>query len=113
MKLNNEKWLAAVKKAVVDTKMQPSSGLVCAIASLRVVRDGLLDDVGFDASKPDSDSPEAMAIRDGVNELIKHLTGQLTQGKALLLQGFCSNASAAAKAAGVESGAVQLAGLLE
>lgn len=113
MILNNEKWLAAVKKAVVDTKMQPSSGLVCAIASLRIVRDGLLDDVGFDVNNPESDSPEAMAIRDGVNELIKHLTGQLIQGKVPMLNGFCSNASAAAKAAGVGGSAVQLAGLLE
>lgn len=102
-----------MKKAVLDTNMQPSSGLVCAIASLRMIRDGLLDDVGFDVMKPESDSPEAMAIREGINELIQHIAGQIKGEKMPVLNGFASNASAAAKAAGLATDVVKLAGILE
>jgi hypothetical protein len=87
MKLNSEKWVAAFKQAAADLKeaigSKPSSGEVCAVATLRVVRDALIESKAGDASK----------LKAEFSELI-----QACQKEKL--QGFASNASAAAKAAG-------------
>ena len=98
MKLNNEKWIANLKKVVAQTKWQASSGQACAVATVMTIQQGMLDDVG------ESDCPEAAVVRESLKELVEHLALPETK-----LQGFASNASAAAKAAGLESKQVAVA----
>jgi hypothetical protein len=104
MVYKKESWIASYKKAVTDTAQKPSSGMVCALATLRVIRDGICDDIG------QSDEQSKLFcedVRASMNELIK----QITKGETV--HGFASNASAAAKAAGFagEASALEQAGL--
>lgn len=108
MRINEDKWKAAYvssweacKAGLVATG--PSDGVVCAVASIRLIRDGLIDDVG-------ADQPEAQAIKDGLNELIEQIT---EYGHRLV--GFASNASAASAACKLKDKkeAIQRSGLKE
>lgn len=96
MKLNNEKFIAALKKVVAQTGWQPSSGQACALASMMVVKAGLIDDVGGADVKGNEDFIAS------VNESFAELAAEIAN-PATKLGGFASNASAAAKAAGLES----------
>ena len=93
MLYNKDKFVAMYKKVVEQTKQKPSSGVVCAIATLLVIRDGMVENLGGDNGKA---KDECAAIRGEINELVKQLTGK----DAPELAGFACNASAAAKAAG-------------
>ncbi len=91
MKLDEAKWKAAYIKALADLQKQnptigASDGIVCAVASIRVIRDGLHEDAGSNESGEE--------IKAGLNELI----GQLSSSTAPKLAGFASNASSAAAA---------------
>ena len=87
MKYQKEQWIAAYKKAVNDLNTdKPTSGLPCAIASLRCIRDWLL----AENAKP---TPES--IKKSFSEMIQ----EFSTAKGVD-DGFLSNASAAAKAAG-------------
>src|SRR6266705_481601 len=98
MVYNKEKWIAALKKAIVDTKHEskPTSGKPAAIAALRYLRDALLENV-----KESDDSDEGTffkaTVKDAFNELIKSVNSEGPDS------GFLCNASAAAKAAGFKT----------
>lgn len=93
MKHNKDTFIAALKQAVKDTQQPPTSGLPCAIASLRVVRDGLIKNAVIA-----KDPKMVDAIKAEFSELIKSLCAPDAK-----LAGFASNASAAAKAAELET----------
>ena len=98
MKLQNEKWMETFKAAVKQfSPGTPANGEACAIASIRDVRDGIKEKML--AAKIDA---KVIAIVESeCLELMKNLCESTTK-----LQGFASNASAAAKAAGFESAVV-------
>lgn len=100
MKYNKDKWVEVVKKTVADLKSTtPTAGKPCAIATMRYVRDGILDDI-FGGKPPEAGTPDADtfdAIKESFSEIIKGLA------KDGATEGFASNASAAAKAAGFKS----------
>ena len=109
MQFDADKWKAAYKKAVSDMSAQnmPTSGIVCAVATLRVLRDGLIDDIAGSQpidDLPDDDQAVVETIRDSFAELLKHIQGRLEGKDKPELAGFASNASAAAKAAGYKTG---------
>jgi hypothetical protein len=88
VKFNLEAWKAAFKKAASDLPGHGASdGIVCAVASIRLIRDGLLADMTKDGKL----LPGAEHVKDGANGLIAQLTGEKTK-----LAGFASNASSAA-----------------
>lgn len=102
MVYNKDKWIAAIKKSVEDLKTTtPTAGKPCAVASLRYLRDALLDDLvpkpeaGKQLSKADSELADD--IKQSFSELIKAVCKDGAE------DGFLSNASAAAKAAGFKS----------
>ena len=102
MKLNTESWKAAFRKAAADCKgAGPSDGIVGAVATIRTIRDGLMDDVGA--------GPEADAIKEGCNELLQQITGK----DSPKLAGFASNASSAAAACGLKTASQEANALLE
>ena len=93
MKHNNDKWIAAYQKAFADLSKAgiakgASEGVVCAVATVRVIRDSLLAEF-----KPDDENADI--IKTALNELLQDVQGAK-------LSGFASNASAAAKAAKLE-----------
>ena len=96
MQIKKDSWVAEFKTTAEKLKAKhgPSDGVVCAIASLRYLRAGLMDDVGADKS-PEAEYART-AITEGINELAKQIMG----GEKLF--GFASNASAAAGAAGLK-----------
>lgn len=99
MKYNKEKFVGQVKKAAMDEKVGRSgatSGRVCAIASLRFLRDSLVDDL-YGTPVPKEVESDAAALRECFLELIQEVAAGTAE------DGFCSNASAAAKAAGFKS----------
>ncbi len=98
MVYKKEAWIACLKKAIADLKMEdaPTSGKVCAIASLRYVRDAVIDDI-YGAKPASEDEGAVDAIRESFRELIKAVNAEGADS------GFASNASAAAKAAGFKS----------
>lgn len=103
MKLNNDKWIALYKRVVEQTKLQPSSGDVCAVATVMFLRDALIDDqCGNDPSKRTKETQDlAESLAENFNELITQI---LTGGESCPeLKGFGSNASAASKAAGFKA----------
>lgn len=112
MKLNNDKWITVYKRVVEQTKLQPSSGDVCAVATLLFIRDGLIDDQGGNAKEVTAETKDLCdSLKENFDELITQiLTGG---GQCPELKGFASNASAAAKAAGykAQERASALAGL--
>ena len=93
MKLNQTAFIANITKVVTATKMQPSSGTVCAIASIMTVRDEFL---ASGIAKDDKD------VADAIKAEFAELIQAIADPKAKL-QGFCGNASAAAKAAGFDA----------
>lgn len=98
MTFNKEQWISAIKKSVADTKMQPSAGLPCAIATLRLIRDAMLAEVS------ENDKPIVLDFFNGEDGFIQAvIKADANEG----LVGFASNASAAAKAAKLESKAVE------
>jgi hypothetical protein len=92
MLLDKTKWTATLNKVIEKTKAKPSSGVACAVASVKYIADGLCDDIG----QADED---AKAICTTIRECLGELAKQLQQSEQDLY-GFASNASAAAKAAG-------------
>lgn len=111
MQYNKDAWIAAYKKAVDDLKTdKPASGLPCAIATLRYVRDGILaDHTKHEPGKPAklvAMTPDS--VKEAINELIKKLSADKSVD-----DGFASNASAAAKAAGFKGESAALAALVE
>lgn len=92
MQFSKEKWIAAYKQAVNDTKRPATSGANCALATLRYIRDGLCDDIG---EKSEEDKAFCATIRECINEMIPQMQKDIA--------GFASNASAAGKAAGFKS----------
>lgn len=101
MKINGKEWLEAVKKSYADQResgAKPASGEVCAVASLRCVRDWLLAEIK--PAKPDEDKWRK-AFRELINDC-----------QTAKLQGFASNASASASAAGYKAEATGAAKML-
>jgi hypothetical protein len=98
MTYKKEAWIAAMKKAVADLKTdKPTSGLPTAIATLRYVRDGVL----ADHTKASKVIPiTAETLKASFSEIIT----ELSKAKGVD-DGFASNASAAAKAAGFKTSA--------
>lgn len=106
MVYKKDKWTAALNKAIADLgkgkpagAVKPASGMPTAIASLRYTRDELLDDLFGStpeelAKMTDEDKAFALSIRESFKELINAIS------KEGVHDGFASNASAAAKAAG-------------
>src|SRR5437899_12969938 len=94
MVYSKEKWIAALKKAIADTKHEdrPTTGLPCAIASVRYVRDGLLDDIGNAVD----DQAIRETVKDCCNELIKQLSKEGSK------DGFASNARSEERRVGKE-----------
>ncbi len=91
MKLDNAKWVESYKKAhkVLGEKgCGPSDGIVCILATLNYIKAGLVADQAKNAK---------MTLQESFQELFK----DCYEGKP---QGFASNASAAMKAAKLESG---------
>ena len=89
MKFDENKWKAALTKAASDLKgCGPTEGIVCALASIRLIRDSVVENV---------DADSADVIKTELNDLIQQLP-------KIKLQGFCCNASAAAKFAKLEAG---------
>lgn len=103
MKLNNEKWLAAVVKASKDLPQCGSSdGAVCALATLRIVRDALIEDIATSGADAKPETVKANAeLAEEIKTSFSEMIQQVTSGAKL--QGFASNASAAAKAAKLET----------
>jgi len=97
MKHSKDNWIKALKQAVTDVEMPPTSGLPCAIASVRIIRDGILADLKANAKLKLSAEIEE-AIKASVLELIRDLGNPECK-----MAGFASNASAAAKAAELET----------
>jgi hypothetical protein len=102
MKYSKEQFLAYIVSTVklMNTK-RVTQGKVCAVASLRYIRDGLIDDLygvkaGEKGTGDAADSVEAMRM------CFKELIDQVNKEGAD--SGFASNASAAAKAAGLATG---------
>ena len=99
MRLNTDKWKAALLKAIADMPSQkPTAGIPCAVATIRLIRDGLVDDIGGNNPKLMEDADvqaQCATIRDGCNELIQHICGTLDKNNMPSLNGFASNASAA------------------
>lgn len=101
MKYDKTKWIECVKKVVAELKTKkPTQSKVCAIATARYIRDGLLDDLF--STKPGEkrtkeDEEQVVAIRESFKELITQLN---TDGAEA---GFASNTSAASKAAGFDT----------
>lgn len=106
MVYNKTKWIAQVKKAVADLgkNAKPSAGLPTAIATIRFIRDGLCDDIG---EADDEAKAICTTVKDCCNELLKQLSSKGVE------DGFASNASAAAKAAGFKSTSESLVELSE
>jgi hypothetical protein len=104
---NKEQWPAAIKAAVKDTGAKPSSGVPCAVASVRYLRDNLV--AAFAAAKPKTLDESLKLIKAEFNELL----GIFTDPKQGVEQGFLSNASAAAKAAGFATEAEAITRLTE
>lgn len=106
MQFNVEKWETAYKKAASDLKGNgPSDGIVCVLATLRYIRDGVIaEDMTPSAevlkSKPqlkDSVEYAVDALKAGLTELYETVNGAKT------ISGFASNASSAAKACELKS----------
>ncbi len=95
MLFSKDKWIATFKAVVEKTKADPSSGQACAIATVKLISDGLCDDIG---DKSDDDKALCATVRECLQELV----GQIRKGEKLA--GFGSNASAAAGAAGFKVG---------
>ena len=86
--IEKEAWIAAYRKAQQDTNAPASSGKVCAIATTRHLRDLMLERGNGKPMTPEQ-----------IKEFFKQLiTGFSHDG---VEWGFASNASAAAKAAGL------------
>jgi hypothetical protein len=100
MKISKDSWVAEFKATAEKLKAKhgPSDGVVCAIATLRYLRNEILSqDIGAEpASGNENIAYARVAITDGINELAKQILG----GEKLF--GFASNASAAAGAAGLK-----------
>ena len=106
MTYKKEAWIEAYKKAVADLKTdKPTSGLPAAVAGLRYVRDGLLADHSKNGKHV---AITVETLRESFSELLKAIT---TAGH--VDEGFLSNASAAAKAAGFKSEAEKLSALVD
>lgn len=103
MKLNNAKWIEAVVKASKDLPNCGSSdGAVCALASLRIIRDGLVEDIATSGEGATAETKKANAeLAEEIKTAFSEMIQQVTSGAKL--QGFASNASAAAKAAKLET----------
>jgi hypothetical protein len=104
MTFDETKWKAAYKAAVGEDVGSACKGVYCIKASLRYIRDGLIEQncritPELAKAKPQlKDSAEfaEAAIRDGLTELFLSM-------KDVKVAGFASNASAAAKACGFKS----------
>jgi hypothetical protein len=94
MTFNKDNWLAGLKKAVQDLKAQPTAGLPCAVAVCRHIRDAMLEEVSED------DKAIVNDFFNGEDGFIRAIANAEAKGD---LCGFACNASAAAKAAKIES----------
>lgn len=102
MKLNIETWTKTyLPKAVSDCKCKPASGIATAVATCRYIRDEMLKEV------KDEDKPIVLDFFNGEDGLIQQLA------KAKTLNGFASNASAAAKAAGLSTESENVSDLVD
>lgn len=108
MQFKSDKWIAHVKQAVIDKHAEntPTAGVIGTVATIRYIREGLIDDIV--GSKPekewsDEDAAVIATIRDSLGELLK----AVQQPKVELL-GFGANISAAAKAAGYKTSVASL-----
>ena len=100
MTIDGTKWIAAIKQAFEDGKVngwKPASGEVCAIATVRYIRDGLMAKL---------DDKSKAIVKAECSELIKAI-------QTSKLQGFASNASAASAAAGFKAEATGAAKMVE
>ena len=98
MKLTKESFLPYARQAIKDCgESKPAAGRCCVIATLRYIRDGLMDAEGKAKGELD--------IEAELNELIKQVGAKETPE----LAGFASNASAMAKACGYKDSNAALA----
>jgi urease gamma subunit len=106
MTYKKDSWIAQLNKAIKDTGLsaKPTAGLPCAVATIRYIRDGIVADTMKNGKSVLGEN--LRLVTDSCNELIK----QLCANKGVD-DGFASNASAAAKAAGHKSEADVIAAL--
>lgn len=110
MRYSKESWVETFKKTVSDLNTnEPTSGLPCALAGIRYIRDHLLGD---HTKQQDGKAKVVQITEATIRESFKELIKQLGEaGK--VSEGFLSNASAAAKAAGFENTVSKLNKLVE
>ena len=94
MKYTEETWknrYKAVASRLAPKGKGPSDGIVCAIATLEYIKDGLV----ADKVKSEAD------VKKSLVELVASLQAKNADGTKISMAGFASNASAAMKAAGM------------
>ena len=98
MQYKKETWVATYKKVVEKVAAsEPTSGRACAVASVIYMRNALIDDIiGEDLTTTWTAGEVKDAIADSFGELLKAVNAETKDG-------FLSNASAAAKAAGFKT----------
>ncbi|SRR6266702_508383 len=105
MKYNKEKWIAAYQKTVKDLNTTAATqGRICSSATVRVIRDGVIEEVISAYKKGDTTEDVRLMLKDAFNELLAEVSKETNDG-------FASNASAAAKAAGFKSTSETVVGL--
>jgi hypothetical protein len=97
MQYKKDKWIETYKKVVEKVAAsEPTSGRACAVASVVYLRNALLDDVGDSGDPPATMDEFKQIVRECFDELLKEVNAETKDG-------FLSNASAAAKAAGYKT----------
>ncbi len=108
-----QKFIDHIKKAVVDLKAEnePTSGKVCAVASVRTLRDLIIPDVVAMAKRISENVQKTTTLEDAKKASVEFAEDIEASIKDAFLEvinsvrnkaesGFASNASAAAKSAG-------------
>lgn len=117
-KFVKEQFIAAIQKAAADLKTEkPSSNYVCALASVRLIRDNMLADVL--AEMPgEKFAAERVIAQEFITAFFSRLIRQITdvdgnKVRTCELNGFCGNASAAAQKAGFKAAKTDGEALME
>jgi hypothetical protein len=98
MQYKKDKWIETYKRVVEKVaKSEPTSGRACAVTSVIYMRNALIDDIiGEDLEVKWTAGEVKDAIAESFGELLKEVNVETKDG-------FLSNASAAAKAAGYKT----------
>lgn len=104
MKYNAELFKKTIQTLVNDKKLKASEGKTCALASVVCIREGLIDDLFGNVEDPEKEESFSVNdLRECFAELMKQIASEGSK------DGFCANASQAAKSAGFKSENVALA----